>query len=80
MALALPPSSPAPRRQVDKEDFGLQPTEVLSMEDKELNELVGMRLLAPYREDGWRLKKTRYKVIRPHNVNLSPHPRQPCPP
>eukprot|EP00873_Tetraselmis_striata_P003210 jgi/Tetstr1/423474/TSEL_014155.t1 len=49
-------------RQVDKEDFGLQPTEVLGMQDKELNELVGMRLLAPYREDGWRLKKTRYKV------------------
>jgi protein KRI1 len=49
-------------REVDKEDFGLKPEEVLSMEDKELNDLVGMRLLAPYREDGWRLKKQRFKV------------------
>ena len=50
-------------RDVDAEDFGMEPEEVLGMDDKSLNDLVGLRVLAPYREDSWRLKKLRYKVL-----------------
>lgn len=49
-------------RSVDAEDFGMKPDEVLGMPDKDLNDLVGLRVLAPYREDTWRHKKLRYKV------------------
>lgn len=38
-------------RNVGKEDYGLSTDEILRLNDKELNQLVGLKRLAPYRED-----------------------------
>ena len=38
-------------RTVGKEDYGLSTDEILRLNDKELNQLVGLKRMAPYRED-----------------------------
>ena len=38
-------------RSVPKEDYGLSTDEILRLKDKELNQLVGLKRMAPYRED-----------------------------
>lgn len=38
-------------RTVAKEDYGLSTDEILRLNDKELNQLVGLKRMAPYRED-----------------------------
>eukprot|EP00884_Botryococcus_braunii_P009714 jgi/Botrbrau1/18744/Bobra.0386s0067.1 len=39
-------------REVPATDYGLAPEDVLSLTDKELNQIVGMKRLATYRDDG----------------------------
>ena len=39
-------------RPVPAADYGLTPAELLALPDKELNQIVGLRRLAPYRDDG----------------------------
>ena len=38
-------------RTVAKEDYGLSTDEILRLNDKELNQLVGLKRMAPYREE-----------------------------
>ena len=38
-------------RSVGREDYGLSTDEILRLNDKELNQLVGLKRMAPYRED-----------------------------
>jgi len=38
-------------RTVAKEDYGLSTDEILRLKDKELNQLVGLKQMAPYREE-----------------------------
>ena len=38
-------------RSVPKEDYGLSTEEILRLKDKELNQLVGLKRMAPYREE-----------------------------
>lgn len=38
-------------RSVPKEDYGLSTDEILRLKDKELNQLVGLKRMAPYREE-----------------------------
>lgn len=38
-------------RSVPKEDYGLSTNEILRLKDKELNQLVGLKRMAPYREE-----------------------------
>ena len=38
-------------RSVPKEDYGLSTDEILKLKDKELNQLVGLKRIAPYREE-----------------------------
>ena len=38
-------------RSVPKEDYGLSTDEILRLKDKELNQLVGLKRMAPYRDD-----------------------------
>lgn len=38
-------------RSVPKEDYGLSTDEILKLKDKELNQLVGLKRMAPYREE-----------------------------
>lgn len=38
-------------RSVPKEDYGLSTDEILRLKDKELNQLIGLKRMAPYRED-----------------------------
>ena len=39
-----------PYKQVPKEDYGLTPEEILLLDDKQLNQLVSMKKLRPYRD------------------------------
>jgi hypothetical protein len=39
---------------VSKDDFGLSVEDVLALTDRELNQIVGLKKLAPYREEGRR--------------------------
>lgn len=55
--------------QVPKENYGLAPEEILSLDDKQLNRLVGLKRLNPYREDqgrfcpnSWLLKQMRKEL------------------
>lgn len=38
-------------RSVPKEDYGLSTDDILKLKDKELNQLVGLKRMAPYREE-----------------------------
>ena len=38
-------------RQVPKQDYGLTTEEILQLSDKDLNQVVGMKSMAPYREE-----------------------------
>ncbi|KAH7648012.1 hypothetical protein FG379_000795 [Cryptosporidium bovis] len=49
---------------VDKEDYGLKVEDILSMDDKELNQHVSLKKLAPYRTD-----KVKLKYIRNRSLN-----------
>lgn len=51
-------------RQVPAETFGLSVEDILTLPDKELNQIVGMKqLAAPYRDDGKRLRPN-YKALQ----------------
>ena len=41
------------------EDYGLSTADILSLSDKDLNQLVGLRKYAPYREDGFKKRAKR---------------------
>lgn len=43
-------------RTVAKEDYGLSTDEILRLKDKELNQLVGLKQMAPYREERGRFR------------------------
>ena len=43
-------------RSVPKEDYGLSTDEILRLKDKELNQLVGLKRMAPYREERGKLR------------------------
>eukprot|EP00803_Ostreobium_quekettii_P003586 evm.model.scf_396.1 EVM.evm.TU.scf_396.1 scf_396:19352-26066(+) len=56
-------------KQVPSNSYGLAPEEILFLDDKQLNRLVGMKRINPYREDGgkfapnpWLLKQTRREM------------------
>ena len=51
-------------REVEPQSYGLSAREILRLEDRELNQIVGLKKLAPYREDGGRVggKALRYKL------------------
>ncbi|KAH8738724.1 hypothetical protein FG386_000515 [Cryptosporidium ryanae] len=51
--------------KVDKEDYGLKIEDILSMNDKELNQHVSLKKLAPYRTD----QKARYIHSKKRNLN-----------
>lgn len=50
-------------REVPKADYGLALEEILSLSDKDLNQIVGPSRLAPYREDGGLVKPNRHKMM-----------------
>ncbi|KAF6256564.1 KRI1-like family C-terminal-domain-containing protein [Scenedesmus sp. NREL 46B-D3] len=50
-------------REVPAESFGLTDEDVLGLSDKQLNQIAGLRLLAPYREDNKRLRPN-YKALQ----------------
>nr|XP_016465749.1 PREDICTED: protein KRI1 homolog [Nicotiana tabacum] len=45
-------------RPVKAKRFGLTPEELLTIEDKDLNQYVSLKKLVPYREKEWKVKKT----------------------
>ncbi|RMZ53256.1 hypothetical protein APUTEX25_005245 [Auxenochlorella protothecoides] len=45
------PTSATTYKGVDAQSFGLSSSEILAMADKELNQVVGLKLLAPYRDE-----------------------------
>lgn len=49
--------------QVPAESYGMNILEVLAAPDKDLNQVVGMKRLAPYREDGG-LTRPNYHKLR----------------
>eukprot|EP00882_Tetradesmus_deserticola_P032815 GHRQ01037409.1.p2 GENE.GHRQ01037409.1~~GHRQ01037409.1.p2 ORF type:complete len:152 (-),score=90.38 GHRQ01037409.1:214-669(-) len=49
--------------QVAAENFGLTDEDVLALSDKQLNQIAGLRLLAPYRDDNKRLRPN-YKALQ----------------
>lgn len=50
------------RLQVQEDDYGLTTNDIVSLSDKDLNQLVGLRNLAPYR-DAYNQKKGRRDTI-----------------
>ncbi len=48
--------------QVPASTFGLSVEELLSLDDKQLNAVVGMKRLAPYRDDAERMRPN-YKAL-----------------
>ena len=46
--------------QVDTDDFGLDTADILALTDKELNQVVGLRRLAPYRSEHRSKKDDRF--------------------
>ncbi|GAB4820679.1 hypothetical protein N2152v2_007725 [Parachlorella kessleri] len=50
-------------KEVPQDDFGLSVEELLALTDKELNQVVGLRQLAPYREDGSRRFRPNYGAL-----------------
>ncbi|WIA17436.1 hypothetical protein OEZ85_014286 [Tetradesmus obliquus] len=50
-------------REVPAESFGLTDEDVLALSDRQLNQIAGLRLLAPYREDSKRLRPN-YKALQ----------------
>ena len=62
--------------QVPKETFGLSTADILSLSDKELNQVVGLRKIAPYREER-NPRKARYQTM--HRLrNLATSAAQVC--
>ena len=57
--------------QVPAASYGLNILEVLRAPEKDLNQVVGMKKLAPYREDGG-LVRPNYSKLRLMQVPLSP--------
>lgn len=53
-------------RQVEPMDYGLSVEDILTLDDKELNRLVGLKRLAPYREDQGRLPSRQMKKMSYH--------------
>lgn len=49
-------------RSVPKQDFGLGVEDILALDDKELNQVVGLKKLAPYRDD-WRKQRANYGAL-----------------
>ncbi|CAI9102692.1 OLC1v1000999C1 [Oldenlandia corymbosa var. corymbosa] len=45
-------------RAVKPKNYGLNTTKVLAMDDKELNQVVSIKKLAPYREKEWKVPRT----------------------
>lgn len=56
-------------RPVKAKRFGLAPAELLTMEDKELNQYVPLKKIAPYREKEW--KVSRMKMLQLKDVPKS---------
>ncbi|GFP89778.1 protein kri1 [Phtheirospermum japonicum] len=46
-------------RPVKKRKFGLRPEDVLMLDDKELNEYVSLKKIAPYREEEWKVPRVK---------------------
>ncbi|KAI8817196.1 KRI1-like family C-terminal-domain-containing protein [Fimicolochytrium jonesii] len=63
-------------RQVDQQDYGLTPLEILLADDADLNELVGLKKLAPFRrkelveQDLAKFSKSRKKRLREFRKKL----------
>ncbi|OZJ02763.1 hypothetical protein BZG36_03350 [Bifiguratus adelaidae] len=63
-------------RMVEKADFGLDPVEILLADDKDLNEVVGLKALAPYRppekreKDMLKFRKSKKKRLRDFRKKL----------
>jgi len=49
-------------RSVPKQDFGLGVEDILALDDKELNQVVGLKKLAPYRDD-WKKQRANYGAL-----------------
>lgn len=47
--------------QVEGQDYGLSTADILSLSDKELNQVVGLKKLAPYRKEA-NAKKSRFQT------------------
>ena len=50
-------------RQVPAQDFGLRADDILTMDEKELNQIIGLKRLAPYRED-WQKQRVNYSALQ----------------
>ena len=48
--------------QVEKIDYGLSTADILSLSDKELNQIIGLKRIAPYRLER-NSKKGRYQAM-----------------
>lgn len=57
--------------QVPATTYGLNILEILAAPEKELNQVVGMKKLAPYREDGG-IVRPNYSKLRDLQVLLRP--------
>eukprot|EP00879_Flechtneria_rotunda_P005332 GHRR01005619.1.p1 GENE.GHRR01005619.1~~GHRR01005619.1.p1 ORF type:complete len:408 (+),score=198.32 GHRR01005619.1:1169-2392(+) len=50
-------------REVPKENFGLTDDDILALPDKQLNQIAGLKLIAPYRENSKKLRPN-YKALQ----------------
>lgn len=48
---------------MEEDDFGLSTNDIVSLSDKDLNQLVGLRKLAPYRDAAGNQKKGRRDTV-----------------
>ena len=53
-------------RQVEAEDFGMQASDILLADEKELNKAVGLKRIAPYKQEPYKVKKQRLFELRKH--------------
>ncbi|KAL3845548.1 hypothetical protein ACJIZ3_002951 [Penstemon smallii] len=51
-------------KQVEAKRFGLSPAEILMMDDKDLNQYVPLKKLAPYQEKGWKVPRIKTLQVK----------------
>lgn len=59
--------------QVSTDDFGLDTNDILALNDKELNQVVGLRRLAPYREEHKSKKRDRHAQMQLKMITKPAH-------